>query len=865
VTVSGVSAWQASTAYAVGALVSSGGVNYYCTTAHTSGSSFSDGSNWYALTGSIYEIPTPWAKADIFSLQYCQINDILFFTHPSYQPYRLSRYAETNCVIDLVPFTFAPSLDVNTTRTSVQVQYNVSAWASGVAYTVGQQVLSKQTVGSGTNVVSTYTEVYTCTVNHTSGSSTQPDDGSSWASYWNLGTSSQIAAAWANGTSYSVGNFAKNNNVTYKCTANNTGSTTVNQPGVGSQWASYWTIYSGDFDNGNLTYSLVSTDAAFSSADVGNTWLIQVGTQNYYRNISLVTSPPVATSKGVFIEGDMLVTSNWTAGDSPIGAIYLESSTDMTTWTRVREWDLAAPSDGNISHDETSPETGAYWRIGGSLTTSAGSGTIFRIDPVDNRLTVPFVITGYVSPTQVTGYVVMPGNQRMPSEMVGVYTTLYYKPAFSATSGYPCTVAFHDGRLWFAGTSSNPGRLWASESDNFYSFLEGTLATSAIDVTLGATESNQIRWIKSAAKRLAIGTTGEEWTIDSGDTDVPLTSTNIRARRRTNFGSSGPPAELIVDAMLWVARGGRRVHEFSYQFATDSFVAPDMTVMAEHITQGGIVQTAFQASPDPILWCVMGNGALAGFSYCREQNITAWHRHLTGEDAGDAFESVASIYGANVSDEIWFVVRRTINGSTVRYVERFDPSVFQWNTEQGDSMDGRAWVDCAIPGALGSTVVNSGGNCSINGFTALNGRSVRMLAGTASPASTAAVSAGAASFASFTAGGTTPIIGLPIISVIEPMPMDIQLQDGTGQGRHWRPNRVQFILNQAAGGQFADNPAGPFDNLVYPSGSAVPFTGRVREHISSTWAEEITFTIQHSDPLPFGMLAYVIMGEVSGE
>lgn len=865
VTVSGVSAWAANTAYAQGALVSNGGTNYYCKVAHTSGSVFSGaGTNWYALTGSIFEIPTSWALADIFDLQFTQINDVMFFTHPSYPPYRFSRFAETNCVLELVPFTFAPSLDVNTSRTAVQIQRNISAWVTSTAYAVGAQVTSTQTVGSGTSVTSTYTEVYTCTVAHTSGSTTQPGVGASWTSNWNLGTSTQIAAAWVTATSYTAGQFVKDNNVTYKCTTSHTSGAT-SEPGVGGLWASYWTVYGGDYDRGSYTYNLVSTDAVFTSADVGNTWLVQIGMQSYYRATSLVTTPAVVTTKGIFIQGDCLVTTNWTAGNAMVGPLFLESSTDMTTWNRIREWDITNQSDDNISHMETAPETGAYYRVGGVAASSAGAGTIFKIAPISNVITVPFVITGYTSATQVTGYPVMPGGQRLPTEAVGIYTTLYRKPAFSPTSGYPRTVAFHASRLWFAGTSSNPGRLWASETDNFYTFLNGTLDTSAIDRTLGAQESNEIRWIKSRGKLLVVGTTGEEWTIDSGDTDIVLTNTNIRARRQTNYGSSGLAAELIIDALLWVARGGRRIHEFSYQFASDQFVAPDMNVLAEHITQGGVVQTAFQAAPDPIFWCVMGTGTLAGFSYNREQGITAWHRHTTGDATSDAFESIATIYGSGVSDEVWFTVKRTIGGTTVRYVERFDPQVFQWNTEQGGSMDGLAWCDCAIAGTIGSTVVNSGGNCSINGFTALNGRTVTMLAGTSAGTSAATVSAGGASFTGFTATGTTPIIGLPITSVLEPMPIDISLPDGTAQGRHFRPNRVHFIFNQAAGGSYADGPSGTFYNLGYDSGSTFPFTGRLTQHIESTFAREITFTIQHVDPYPFGMLGYILMTEVEGQ
>jgi hypothetical protein len=855
VQVSGVPAWVTATVYAVGALVSSGGVNYYCKLAHTSGVSFSGaGTNWYALTGTIFEIPTPWAKADVFGLQFTQINDVMFFAHPNYLPYRLSRYAETNVVLELVPFTFAPTLDVNTSRVAVQVQYNVPPYnPASTGVTVGTRVLGI--------TAPWINEVFTCVTayNPSITGNSEPGVGAIYKTYWALGTSSVLAADWATATSYTAGALKRDNKVVYQCTVSHTSSAST-EPGVGSGWATVWKISTGDYDNGNLTYNLVSTEAVFASTDVGTTWQVQIGSAAYYRTFILNTTPQV--SKGLFIQGDMLITTNWIINNVAAGTYYLEQSEDMATWNRIKQWNITA-YDGNISSTVTATESGSYYRIGAIIGTTQGFS--IKLEPVSNVLTVPFVITGYTSSTLVTGYVVMPGNARLPLEAVGVSTTLYRKPAFSATGGYPRTVAFHSSRLWFAGTAGNPGRLWASETDNYYTFLNGTLATSAIDETLAAEESNEIRWMKSHGRYLILGTTGEEWTIDSGDAGAVLTPTNIRALRRTNKGSCGIPAELVGDSLLLAGYGARRIFEFTYQFAGDKFVSPDLTVLAEHVTQGGLVQVAFQSSPDPILWCVMGNGTLAGFTYMRDQQVTAWHRHTTGDDAGDAFESVAVIYGADVSDEVWFVVRRTIGGVTVRNMERFDPTVFRWNTEQGGVMDGHTWLDCAVPGVLASTVTNSGANCGITGFTALNGRSVRMLAGLASPASSAVVTAGAATFSAYNAtAGTNPIVGLPIISQVQPMPLDMMLQDGTAQGHHWEPRRVQFLLNQCLGGQFTDDPASTFDALEYPAGTVTPFTGRIRQHIPGAGGgvSETTFAIRHADPYPFAMLGYILTAEV---
>jgi hypothetical protein len=88
------------------------------------------------------------------------------------------------------------------------------------------------------------------------------------------------------------------------------------------------------------------------------------------------------------------------------------------------------------------------------------------------------------------------------------------------------------------------------------------------------------------------------------------------------------------------------------------------------------------------------------------------------------------------------------------------------------------------------------------------------------------------------------------------------LQDGTGQGRKWRVNRCQMLLNRSVGGSYSDTDDGPFYDIEYPSTGI--YSGRTDHHIASDWADTTQFTIQHDDPQPFGLLGYVLKGEVSG-
>lgn len=103
--------WVTATAYSIGDLRKHSGINYYCTTAHTSGTFATDlaAGKWHALAGDIYEIPNPYAEADLFDIHYVQSADVLTLVHPGYAPRELRRQGSTNWTLTQVSFTSALS------------------------------------------------------------------------------------------------------------------------------------------------------------------------------------------------------------------------------------------------------------------------------------------------------------------------------------------------------------------------------------------------------------------------------------------------------------------------------------------------------------------------------------------------------------------------------------------------------------------------------------------------------------------------------------------------------------------------------------------------------------------------------------
>jgi hypothetical protein len=145
--------------------------------------------------------------------------------------------------------------------------------------------------------------------------------------------------------------------------------------------------------------------------------------------------------------------------------------------------------------------------------------------------------------------------------------------------------------------------------------------------------------------------------------------------RMQNYQAAAPlqPAEA-ANAVLYVEKGGEKIRELEYTYSSDKYIAPDLTILAEHITAGGIVDTAFMSRPDPILWCVRDDGVLLSFTYQRNNDVVAWGEHTTG--SSDDFESAAVIPSTN-EDELWSVVGRTVDSSSVKYIEQFQP--IQWD------------------------------------------------------------------------------------------------------------------------------------------------------------------------------------------
>ncbi len=214
--------------------------------------------------------------------------------------------------------------------------------------------------------------------------------------------------------------------------------------------------------------------------------------------------------------------------------------------------------------------------------------------------------------------------------------------AWCTANGYPRTVSFFEQRLVFGGSTSYPQTVWASQSGLYENFDAGDAsAADAFIYTIAANRVNVIRWL-APARDLIVGTVGGEFKVGR-PTGEPLKPDNVNISQQTTYGGYTTAPTQIGNAVLFVQRQQRKVREFSYRFEDDAYLAPDMTLLAEHITNTGIVDVDYAQEPDSIYWACRTDGTLLGLTYQREEDVIAWHRHIFGGSNKFTFNGASAI------------------------------------------------------------------------------------------------------------------------------------------------------------------------------------------------------------------------------
>ena len=357
--------------------------------------------------------------------------------------------------------------------------------------------------------------------------------------------------------------------------------------------------------------------------------------------------------------------------------------------------------------------------------------------------------------------------------------------AISGADNRPSCVSFFEQRLVFANTNNNPQTLWFSKAGDYENFTTGTNADDAMIYTIASNQVNAIQYLK-AQRTLIVGTSGGEFTVSADGTNASITPTNVTIKRQSSYGSANVDAQVAGNATLFLQKAKRKIRELQYNFDTDGYVAADLTILNDIVTKSGINEMTYQQEPDSILWCVRDDGVLAGLTYQRSENVVAWHRHIFGGvfGSGDAVcESVASISGDLTEDELWVIVKRTINGSTKRYVECFA----NFDFDETDATDFK-FLDSHLTYSGSATT-------SLSGLAHLEGQTVSVLADGATHADKV-VSSGSITL---DRSATKAVVGLAYDSVLQTMRVEGGAAEGTSQGKTKRISKVVLRLFETVG------------------------------------------------------------------
>ena len=422
--------------------------------------------------------------------------------------------------------------------------------------------------------------------------------------------------------------------------------------------------------------------------------------------------------------------------------------------------------------------------------------------------------------------------------------------AFSDTTGHPSTVTFFEQRLVFAGTTEQPQTVFFSKSgdyENMDANIGGTIADSdAIIYTIASNQVNAIRFM-TATRTLIIGTAGGEFSVSGGGSDVAITPTNILIKKQSNHGAANLDALAVGNVTLFMQRARRKMRELAYNFDVDGYIAPDMTILAEHITEGGITQMAYQQEPNQIIWLVRGDGELVGFTYQREQQVTAWHRHIFGGAFGSGkavCESVAVIPTDDTEYEVYVIIKRTINGATKRYIEVLN--TFDFTQTDNTTFN---FLDSQLD-------YNGSSTTTISGLSHLEGQTVSILADGATHADKV-VSSGSITL---DRSATKVKVGLSYTSLLQTMRIDAGARDGTSQSKTKRIYEITIRLFESVGVEVGPDLNNleriPFRSSANAMNQGItPFTGDKEVEFRGNYETDGFVFVRQTQPLPLTILS----------
>ena len=407
-----------------------------------------------------------------------------------------------------------------------------------------------------------------------------------------------------------------------------------------------------------------------------------------------------------------------------------------------------------------------------------------------------------------------------------------YEDVFSSTRGFPKTGVFHEGRLYFGGSKSLPNALFGSKVSDFFNFLEAEgLDDDAIFAILSSDSVNAITGIRSG-RDLQIFSTGNEFFVQQSE-GQPITPGNLTIKAATSSGSKPNIMPVSVEGgTIFLQRSGKALREFLFSDAELSYQSNNISLLSSHLLKSPVkiaFRRATSTDDGDLLMIVNGtDGTMAAYSIHRTQKVVAPSEFITDGTYEDCAVDI---------DDIYVIVKRTINSNTKHYIERLD--------------DDRT-TDASFQLFDGSSDGNKPTSTTVSGLSHLEGKTVECVRDDIFLGEKT-VSSGQITIDQVP---TTYVeIGLHHDVLAKTLPAEPRLASGTMVGRKKRIVAVSPVLNQTQNIAINGNEVSLKQFPYTLDSSETSFTGRKRVTPLLGYDEEAQISITQTKPLFFTLLS----------
>lgn len=729
-----------------------------------------EGATLLGSDGNPYEVETPYLASDLDEIHYVQSADIITLVHPAYAPRELQRYGPADWRLKVIDFGKPIDAPTGLSGTyACSAKDDVVTEAMRSMYTIRYVVTAVKDTGVGTNIdESPQSSAVSVTGNLFV-------DASKVTLTWNQVEGAQRYRVYK---TYSgrYGFIGEVEGTTFVDT--NVGpDESITPPRYIDPFYQKQGITSVTVTNGGSGYGTKRSVLTISPVGKvighfvgGGTTTRTVNLNNGAFNHTEDNGLPYPANGSRTFSFDGVIEGSGSGGKGRLTFTNQKFTSGSWWYPFLTEVTLLSPGSGYTD--------GARLHVSFSCG-SKGAWCEYYFPAVLNSATKPKVIvtdpTGYGAELEaqvnsegvITGIRIISPGQGYTDPKIIIDGSASGGSGATATASvgqagdYPGAVTYFQQRRVFAGSYTRPQFVWmtrpGTEND-----MHNTLPAqddNCIAVRAAVAETSRIRHLIPLTSLMLLTASSEIRTTTSND-DV-ITPTSIGFLPQTYYGAA-PPQPLLVGRMaVFASERGGHIRSLGYSYQKGGFDSDDLSIRAAHLFENtDIVSLALSKTPYPIIWCVTSEGTLLGCTYLADQNVTGWHKHTTKDGA---FEAVTVVAEGN-EDILYAVIRRTINGQTVRYIERM-------HERQYDKLENCFYVDAGAEYKGTETD-------KLSGLTYLEGEEVAILAdGKVLPNRT--VKDGKIEL-------TTPashvIVGLPIIADMKTLPVIMSDRDG-GAGR----------------------------------------------------------------------------------